>query len=86
MGFSGAKFTWCNYREDGCFTQERIDRATATQEWCDFFPVHLVEVLANRSLDHTPLLVSFKKETQEFRKKRYGFRYEANWSNNEKTK
>jgi hypothetical protein len=86
LGFAGAKFTWCNYREDGCFTQERIDRATATQEWRDFFPLHLVEVLANRSSDHTPLLVSFKKEMQDFRKKRNGFRYEANWSKNEKTK
>jgi exonuclease III len=69
LGFSGAKFTWCNYREDDHFTQERIDRATATPEWTDLFPVRLVEVLANRSSDHTPLLISFNKQVQVFRKK-----------------
>jgi hypothetical protein len=48
--------------------------------------VRLVEVLANRSSDHTPLLISFNKQVQVFRKKHYGFRYEANWSKNDKTK
>ena len=60
LGYLGAKFTWCNYREDDHFIQERIDRAMATPEWSDLFPVK-VEVLANRSSDHPPLLISFKK-------------------------
>jgi hypothetical protein len=85
LGYSGAMFTWCNYREDDHFIEERIDRAMATPEWSDLFPVK-VEVLANRSSDHTPLLISFNKQVQVFSKRNFGFRYEANWSKNDKTK
>jgi hypothetical protein len=33
----------------------------ATDEWRDLYPRRVVEVLANRSSDHTPLLICFNK-------------------------
>jgi hypothetical protein len=29
LGFMGSKFTWTNYRQDGSFIRERLDRAVA---------------------------------------------------------
>jgi hypothetical protein len=37
LGFSGPRYTWCNNRSDGNFTQERLDRAVANREWCARF-------------------------------------------------
>jgi hypothetical protein len=54
LGFKGLKYTWNNRRHDGEFTKERLDRAVASTEWRMMFDAVVVEVLANRSLDHHP--------------------------------
>jgi hypothetical protein len=58
LGFSGSQFTWSNRRSDGSFTRERLDRAVADPEWCNIFPRVSVLVLAARTSDHSPLIVS----------------------------
>jgi hypothetical protein len=61
LGYVRAQFTWSNMRHDDDFVKERLDKATATDEWRDLYPRRVVEVLANRSSDHTLLLISFNK-------------------------
>ena len=52
---------------------ERLDRAMAN---VDLFPVHRVDVLATRSVDHAPVLLFFQKHTHSRQKRKGLFRYE----------
>lgn len=82
LGFRGSKFTWTNCREAGQFMKERLDRATANPEWCALYRQVDVSVLAARSSDHKPLLVSFSNSRSRRRQSRL-FRYEAKWDHDE---
>ena len=42
------KFTWYNNKEDEYFMEERLDRAAANSEWCEFFGKIDVFILATR--------------------------------------
>lgn len=59
LGYKGSKYTWSNCREAGQFIKERLNRATANQAWCSMFSEVDVSVLAARSSNHKPLLVTF---------------------------
>jgi hypothetical protein len=82
--FSGSMFTRCNRRTNRTFTKERLDRAVANPEWCAIFPIFSVLILAARSSDHSPMLVSFfgcHSERQAQGSFRRGFKFEASWAN-----
>jgi hypothetical protein len=79
LGFCGPKFTWNNGRERNAFTQERLDRAVANGEWCDFFTMVHVNILANRSSDHHPLFITFEKDAVVRRDWKRIFRVEESW-------
>jgi len=84
LGFSGPMYTWCNWRSDGTFTKERLDRAVANLEWCSIFPMFSVLIMVARSSDHNPMLVSFfgclsEKQAQFPSSRR--FKFEASWEN-----
>jgi hypothetical protein len=79
LGFCGPKFTWNNGRERNAFTQERLDRAVANGEWCDFFTMVHVNILANRSSDHHPLFITFEKDAVVRRDRKKIFRVEESW-------
>jgi hypothetical protein len=84
LGFSGSPFTWSNRRSDGTFTKERLDRAVANLEWCSLFPSSAVDVLAARTSDHSPVLVSFSsypRRSQSRGPTGSGFKLEASWLN-----
>jgi len=84
LGFSGSPFTWSNRRSDGTFTKERLDRAVANPEWCSIFPSFSVVVLAARTSDHSPILVTFStnfKRGQNQGTTGRGFKLEASWLN-----
>jgi hypothetical protein len=78
LGFSGPKFTWSNGRDGEAYTQERLDRAAANLEWCEYFTEANVAVLARRSSDHNPLFISFGKKREGDRRTRQ-FRVEESW-------
>jgi hypothetical protein len=86
LGYVGARFTWSNMRHENNFVKERLDRATATNEWRDLYPRQVVEVLANRSSDHTPLLINFNKRHGHRRPWRRKFHFKAKWNGKEKPK
>jgi hypothetical protein len=84
LGYSGSLFTWSNRRSDGTFTKERLDRAVANQEWCSLFPSFVVDILAARTSDHCPVLVSFSAHPRRGQNRGpvgSGFKLEANWLN-----
>jgi hypothetical protein len=77
LGFSGPTFTWCNRQGRASFIKERLDRAMANSKWCDLFPSQQVCILAARSSDHAPLLLS-SQGSGNFRRSGYQrFHYET---------
>lgn len=83
LGFTGPKFTWRNNREGDEYIEERIDRAVANSCWLSRFSWHSIEVLAARSSDHNPVLMSFDEEVPEIRPTqsvRSGTKFEASWT------
>jgi ribonuclease HI/exonuclease III len=86
LGYVGSHFTWWNMQEGDNFIKERLDRALANYKWMDLFPFRTVEVLAPRSSDHAPVLISFKQQESFSRQRRCPFRYEAAWKKSEDQK
>jgi hypothetical protein len=80
LGFNGPRFTWSNRHTDNSFTQERLDRALGSHDWCLLFPGAVVSILEAICSDHNPILVSFKEKREDYRFCRGGFKFEAAWS------
>ena len=79
LGFKEPNYTWTNGREDGNFTEERLDRAMETKELCKMFKCMKVQVLAGLSSDHKPILVECIKSDEEKIKGYRGFKFESKW-------
>ena len=80
LGARGPFFTWHNGQEGNLFTQERLDRATASSEWCSLFPGMEVVVEASLTSNHSPLTIALKGQHNGRRKKKRSFKYEAKWA------
>ena len=78
IGFIGPKFTWLYESRDGLQIQERIDRALATIEWVNLFPMACLYHLTSIALDHSPLALHFVQRIRERRRKCL-FRFESMW-------
>jgi hypothetical protein len=86
LGFIGPKYMWNNGQEGKGFTQEHLDRAVVNPEWCEKWPRLMVHVLAKRSSDHHPLLITLvDREGVSVNKQRL-FCYDASWSKNNDVK
>ena len=55
IGFIGLKYTWLYQKLDGTQIWERLDRALATKEWMDLFPMAKLYHLSSLASDHSPL-------------------------------
>ena len=80
LGFKDPKFTWNNGREGEAFTKERLDKAFANAEWTVKFVDVEVLVMARRSSDHYPLLISVQEEPLANRRITRPFRMEVSWA------
>ena len=80
LGFKGVKYTWSNGWFGDEFTKERLDRVVVNSEWRNLWVDSEVQVLANRSSDHHPILVQLNanKEFGYWRGK--PFRVETTWA------
>jgi hypothetical protein len=77
LGFSGAKFTWCNKRwGKGCI-KERLDRGIANSSWRTLFPRASVKHLGAVNSDHCPLLIDTHPSDVNAPRP---FRFEAMWT------
>jgi ribonuclease HI len=66
-------------RVDEGYIKERLDRVVANKEWVGLFEEVSVQVLAERSSDHKPLLIRVMKEREERIPVQTGFKFEASW-------
>ena len=89
IGFSGDKFTWRNHSHTAVnYIKERIDRAVATQSWCNRFSAFKVTNGDPRHSDHRPIII----DTQGGAKRQQGVtrsstpRFEAKWLEEEDCK
>jgi hypothetical protein len=79
LGFLGPKFTWTNGQQGGNFLQERLDRAVANCAWCALFHNREVRVLAARTSDHNPVMVSVFESADKRLSFHSRFKFEAHW-------
>jgi hypothetical protein len=79
LGFIGSKFTWTNGQQGGSFIKERLDRAIANISWIQLYKKVGVHILAARTSDHKPLLISFTNKEERVRQVTRGSKFEAKW-------
>jgi hypothetical protein len=73
LPMEGYQFTWTKGRRVQNPTEERLDRALATQSWLDKFPqFKFINVIADRS-DHSPILLRLIHQTKEFKARIFKF-------------
>jgi hypothetical protein len=73
----GYPFTWTNGRRAVNPTEERLDRAMASQSWLDEFPqFKFINAIADRS-DHSPVLLRLTHREREFTPRI--FKFENAW-------
>lgn len=56
LGFTGSPFTWSNGRRGADNVLERLDRASAINEWLDRFMGAIVRHLPYFKSDHSPIV------------------------------
>jgi hypothetical protein len=79
LGYVGPKFTWNNGRIDELFIKERLDWAAANPAWCNYFHEVSVLILAARTSDHNPVLVSFSTHPIVRSNYHRNFKFEDSW-------
>lgn len=80
IGYQGNIFTWRNGRPGEAFVQERLDRACATVEWSELFPLAKVGHLHASYLDHDLILLNLHGDIQNGRRKKFPKRFEERWA------
>ena len=75
LGFIGEKFTWRGKRSGG-LVLERLDRATASNEWFFRFPGIKVHHLPTHSSDHKAILIKSDGITP---RQNHSFKFEQMW-------
>ena len=76
MGFKGARFTWCNRRDEQDQVYVRLDHGVANQEWYNLFPHFDVHHLSFSNSDHMVIRVQLRRQSQSqigMYKKRFWF-------------
>ncbi|WJX71806.1 hypothetical protein P8452_55759 [Trifolium repens] len=69
----GYPYTWTKCRRAVNPTEERLDRALATQSWLDEFPqFKFTNAIADRS-DHSPILLTLINNTTEHKARIFKF-------------
>lgn len=77
MDLYGGKFTWEKSKGTPDWVRERLDRAFATREWWQNFPLSNLSVIHTTCSDHDPILLdlmSFAHSRKQFR-----FKFENTW-------
>ncbi|MCI15822.1 endonuclease/exonuclease/phosphatase family protein, partial [Trifolium medium] len=77
LPMEGYPFTWIKSRRTTTPTEERLDRALATQQWLEEFPhFKFINAIADRS-DHSPILLRLVNLQKENRAR--VFKFENSW-------
>ena len=78
IGFIGPKFTWLYERSDRSQIRERLDRAFATIDWVNLFPMTRLHHLTSSASNHSPLVLRFVRKPNA-KKVKNPFRFESMW-------
>lgn len=81
LGFTGAKFTWCNKQDAQSNVKVRLDRAAANGEFSHLFDDYCVENVNTTTSDHYALLIllSGRANRGTGAPIQQSFRFEAAW-------
>ncbi|KAE8819267.1 Elongation factor 1-alpha [Hordeum vulgare] len=80
IGFEGDMYTWRNHsRQASSYIRERLDHATANNDWCEAFPYALVRHGDPGHSDHRPIIVSLEGADRGWRRSDHNLRFEARW-------
>jgi hypothetical protein len=81
LGFEGDLYTWRNHSKNvETYMSERLDRATASSEWCALYPNFRVVHGDTYHSDHRPIIVYLDEEAISSTCIAKGpFRFEARW-------
>ncbi|KAG5528201.1 hypothetical protein RHGRI_028965 [Rhododendron griersonianum] len=77
LEFKGPSYTWSNNQEGESNIRIRLDRALATVDWRNLFPLAQVIHETRVGSDHCPLLVMFKVHLKRVP---FQFKFESKWS------
>lgn len=64
LGYHGYQFTWNKKRPREANIRERLDRAVATGNWREKFPLTTVTHLSSYASDHAPIILQTKSHKQ----------------------
>ena len=79
LGYQGYPFTWNNKQPGEANTKERLDRAVATEDWRDKFPLTTVTHLSSHASDHAPIILQTRTDRKFWNRRNYGFKFEESW-------
>ncbi|KAG5544350.1 hypothetical protein RHGRI_016936 [Rhododendron griersonianum] len=77
LEFKGPNYTWSNNQDGEDNIRSRLDRALATVEWRNLFPLAQVIHEAKVGSDHCPLVVKCRVP---LKKVPFSFKFEAKWT------
>ena len=79
LGYHGYPYTWNNKRPGDANTKVRLDRAMATREWRDRFPLSKLFHLSPHASDHLLVLLQTKCYAKHGANRGGGFKFEEAW-------
>ena len=79
LGYHGYPYTWNNKRPGDANTKVRLERAVATREWRDKFPLSKLFHLSPYASDHLPILLQMKSYAKHGANRSGGFKFEEAW-------
>ncbi|EPS61484.1 hypothetical protein M569_13313 [Genlisea aurea] len=78
--FQGHSFTWTNKRKHPHTVRARLDRALASVNWLQLYPMSEIQHLSFGGSDHAPLWVQFTTPIPpNYVRRPHRFRFEARW-------
>ncbi|XP_074373470.1 uncharacterized protein LOC141713795 [Apium graveolens] len=77
LDLSGGKYTWEKSHGKSDWVRERLDRAFATQQWWNLFPLCKLLVYHVSVSDHDPIFLDLLSTS--FLKKQFRFKFENTW-------
>jgi hypothetical protein len=87
LGYEGNSWTYEKRVAGGGFCKVRLDRALATSQWSDIFPLATLSHLNGASSDHCPIMLRWRESARQRRiTEDKIFRYEIMWESHEELK
>ena len=84
LGYTRLPYTWSNRHFDSPVVWVRLDRALASSDWLQKFPMAKLHHLSGFSSDHKPIWLCTDDVNSRFYRPQRPFRFEAMWVRDER--